>query len=59
MCMMSGNAQLRVELAAIQIANYTDANIIAVTRTSKKRERLLEAGAAHVIAPNSMISLLK
>jgi NADPH:quinone reductase-like Zn-dependent oxidoreductase len=37
-------------LAAIQIANYAGATPIALTRTSAKKEQLLEAGAAHVIA---------
>jgi NADPH:quinone reductase-like Zn-dependent oxidoreductase len=37
-------------LAAIQIANYAGATTIALTRTSAKKQRLLDAGAAHVIA---------
>ena len=37
-------------LAAIQITNYVGATPIALTRTSTKKEQLLEAGAAHVIA---------
>ncbi len=37
-------------LAAIQITNYAGATPIALTRTSTKKEQLLEAGAAHVIA---------
>jgi NADPH:quinone reductase-like Zn-dependent oxidoreductase len=43
-------ASSSVGLAAIQIANYAGATSIALTRTSAKRRRLLEAGAAHVIA---------
>jgi NADPH:quinone reductase-like Zn-dependent oxidoreductase len=36
-------------LAAIQIANYAGATPIALTRTSEKKQRLHEIGAAHVI----------
>jgi len=43
-------ASSSVGLAAVQIANYAGATSIALTRTSAKRNRLLEAGAAHVIA---------
>ena len=43
-------AQSSTGLAAIQITNYTGATPIALTRTSTKKEQLLEAGAAHVIA---------
>ena len=43
-------ASSSVGLAAIQIANYAGATSIALTRTSAKRKRLIEAGAAHVIA---------
>jgi NADPH:quinone reductase-like Zn-dependent oxidoreductase len=43
-------ASSSVALAAIQIANYAGATTIALTRTSEKREQLLKAGAAHVIA---------
>ncbi|MEJ0003809.1 MAG: zinc-binding dehydrogenase [Pararobbsia sp.] len=43
-------ASSSVGLAAIQIANYAGATAIALTRTSKKRQQLLDAGAAHVIA---------
>jgi NADPH:quinone reductase-like Zn-dependent oxidoreductase len=43
-------ASSSVGLAAIQIANYAGATSIALTRTSAKREQLLAAGAAHVIA---------
>jgi NADPH:quinone reductase-like Zn-dependent oxidoreductase len=43
-------ASSSVGIAAIQIANMVGATAIAVTRTSAKREALLETGAAHVIA---------
>ena len=43
-------ASSSVGLAAIQIANHLGAIPIATTRTSHKKERLLQAGAAHVIA---------
>jgi NADPH:quinone reductase-like Zn-dependent oxidoreductase len=43
-------ASSSVGLAAIQIANYAGATPIALTRTSDKKKRLQEAGAAHVIA---------
>jgi NADPH:quinone reductase-like Zn-dependent oxidoreductase len=43
-------ASSSVGLAAIQIANYTGATTIALTRTTKKKKQLIEAGAAHVIA---------
>ncbi|WP_231618554.1 zinc-dependent alcohol dehydrogenase family protein [Nonomuraea sp. SBT364] len=39
-----------VGLAAIQIANHLGATPIAVTRTAAKATRLLQAGAAHVVA---------
>jgi NADPH:quinone reductase-like Zn-dependent oxidoreductase len=39
-----------VGLAAIQIANYAGATPIALTRRSAKKQQLLDAGAAHVIA---------
>src|SRR5712672_2559453 len=39
-----------VGLATIQIANYTGATTIALTRISTKKQQLLDAGAAHVIA---------
>jgi NADPH:quinone reductase-like Zn-dependent oxidoreductase len=39
-----------VGLAAMQIANYAGATSIALTRTSDKKKRLHEVGAAHVIA---------
>jgi NADPH:quinone reductase-like Zn-dependent oxidoreductase len=43
-------ASSSVGLAAIQIANHAGATPIALTRTSDKKKRLHEAGAAHVIA---------
>jgi NADPH:quinone reductase-like Zn-dependent oxidoreductase len=43
-------ASSSVGLAAIQIAKYAGATPIAMTRTSAKKQQLLEAGAAHVIA---------
>ncbi len=43
-------ASSSVGLAAIQIANYAGATSIALTRTSAKKQQLLDAGAAHVIA---------
>jgi NADPH:quinone reductase-like Zn-dependent oxidoreductase len=43
-------ASSSVGLAALQIANYAGATSIALTRTSSKRQQLLDAGAAHVIA---------
>lgn len=42
-------ASSSVGLAAIQIANKIGATAIAVTRTSAKKQALLDAGAAHVI----------
>src|SRR5690349_2699979 len=39
-----------VGLAAIQVANHLGAVPVATTRTSAKSQRLLDAGAAHVIA---------
>jgi len=47
-------ASSSVGLAAIQIANYAGATSIALTRTSEKRRRLLEAGAGHVIATDEV-----
>jgi NADPH:quinone reductase-like Zn-dependent oxidoreductase len=38
-----------VGLAAIQIANYAGAITIALTRTSAKRQALVDAGAKHVV----------
>jgi NADPH:quinone reductase-like Zn-dependent oxidoreductase len=43
-------ASSSVGLAAIQIANLLGAIPVALTRTSEKRQALLAAGAAHVIA---------
>ena len=43
-------ASSSVGLAAIQIANHLGAIPIATTRTTDKKQRLLQAGAAHVIA---------
>jgi NADPH:quinone reductase-like Zn-dependent oxidoreductase len=43
-------ASSSVGLAAIQFANYLGATPIALTRTSAKRQQLLDAGAKHVIA---------
>ena len=43
-------ASSSVGLAAIQIANYAGATTIALTRTSAKKQQLLDAGSAHVIA---------
>jgi NADPH:quinone reductase-like Zn-dependent oxidoreductase len=43
-------ASSSVGLAAIQVANYAGATPIALTRTSAKKQQLLDAGAAHVIA---------
>jgi NADPH:quinone reductase-like Zn-dependent oxidoreductase len=43
-------ASSSVGLAAIQITNYAGATSIALTRTSDKKQQLLDAGAAHVIA---------
>ena len=43
-------ASSSVGLAAIQIANSVGATAIAVTRTSAKKQALLDAGAAEVVA---------
>ncbi|PKR87890.1 NADPH:quinone reductase [Pleomorphomonas diazotrophica] len=43
-------ASSSVGLAAIQTANRVGATPIAVTRTSAKRQALLDAGAAHVVS---------
>ncbi|MDB6143634.1 MAG: NADPH:quinone reductase [Pseudomonas sp.] len=43
-------ASSSVGLAAIQLANMVGAKPIALTRTGAKRQQLLDAGAAHVIA---------
>lgn len=45
-----GAASSSVGLAAIQLAGYAGATTIALTRTSRKKSRLEEIGAAHVIA---------
>ncbi|MER8584195.1 zinc-dependent alcohol dehydrogenase family protein [Mesorhizobium sp. M1338] len=42
-------ASSSVGLAAVQIANSVGATTIAVTRTSAKKQALLNAGAAHVV----------
>ncbi|MCY0853774.1 zinc-binding dehydrogenase [Cupriavidus sp. D39] len=47
-------ASSSVGLAAIQISNYAGATPIALTRTSGKKQQLLEAGAAHVIATDEV-----
>jgi NADPH:quinone reductase-like Zn-dependent oxidoreductase len=47
-------ASSSVGLAAIQITNYAGATSIALTRTSAKRQQLLDAGAAHVIATQEL-----
>jgi len=51
-------ASSSVGLAAIQLANYAGATPIAFTRTSAKKARLLEAGAAHVVATEE-VDMLK
>ena len=43
-------ASSSVGLAAIQVTNAIGAKSVALTRTSEKREELLKAGAAYVIA---------
>jgi NADPH:quinone reductase-like Zn-dependent oxidoreductase len=43
-------ASSSVGLAAIQIANLAGATTIALTRTSAKKQQLLDIGATHVIA---------
>ena len=47
-------ASSSVGIAAIQMANYAGATPIALTRTSAKSEKLLAAGAAHVIATDEV-----
>jgi NADPH:quinone reductase-like Zn-dependent oxidoreductase len=47
-------ASSSVGLAAIQVANYAGATPIALTRTSAKKQQLLNAGAAHVIATEEL-----
>lgn len=46
-------ASSSVGLAAIQIANHIGAIPIATTRTDGKKQRLLDAGAAHGINPEA------
>jgi NADPH:quinone reductase-like Zn-dependent oxidoreductase len=43
-------ASSSVGLAAMQLANFAGATPVALTRTSAKRQQLLDAGARHVIA---------
>lgn len=47
-------ASSSVGLAAIQIAAYAGATPIALTRTSAKKQLLLDAGATHVIATDEV-----
>jgi NADPH:quinone reductase-like Zn-dependent oxidoreductase len=47
-------ASSSVGLAAIQVANHAGATSVALTRTSAKRQQLLAAGAAHVIATDEV-----
>ncbi|CAN7759610.1 zinc-dependent alcohol dehydrogenase family protein [Caballeronia sp. LjRoot31] len=47
-----GAASSSVGQAAIQIANMVGATPVALTRSSQKRQALLDAGAAHVLAGN-------
>src|SRR5471032_1465515 len=47
-------ASSSVGLAAIQITNYAGATPVALTRTSAKKQQLLDAGAAHVIATDEV-----
>src|SRR5476651_1476628 len=47
-------ASSSVGLAAIQITNYAVATPVALTRTSAKKQQLLDAGAAHVIATDEV-----
>jgi NADPH:quinone reductase-like Zn-dependent oxidoreductase len=47
-------ASSSVGLAAIQLSRYAGATPIALTRTSEKKARLLEAGAAHVVATDEV-----
>ena len=42
-------ASSSVGLAAVQIARYAGAKVIALTRTSAKKQQLLDIGASHVI----------
>jgi NADPH:quinone reductase-like Zn-dependent oxidoreductase len=43
-----------VGLAAIQIANYAGATTIALTRTSAKKQALIDAGAKHVVVTDEV-----
>jgi NADPH:quinone reductase-like Zn-dependent oxidoreductase len=43
-------ASSSVGMAALQLTNYAGATPIALTRTAAKKDRLLQAGAAYVIA---------
>jgi NADPH:quinone reductase-like Zn-dependent oxidoreductase len=47
-------ASSSVGIAAIQLANLVGAVPIALTRTNEKRQRLLDAGAKHVIASSEV-----
>lgn len=47
-------ASSSVGLAAIQIANLAGATTIALTRTSAKKQQLLDLGAKHVIATDEV-----
>jgi NADPH:quinone reductase-like Zn-dependent oxidoreductase len=47
-------ASSSVGLAEVQIANYAGATTIALTRTSAKKQQLLEIGATHVIATDEV-----
>ncbi|GAB2781739.1 zinc-dependent alcohol dehydrogenase family protein [Halomonas shantousis] len=49
-CVIITAASSSVGLAAFQVAKQVGATVIATTRTSAKRDSLLEAGADHVIA---------
>lgn len=46
-------ASSSVGLAAIQVANWVGARVIATTRSTTKSQRLLAAGAGHVIVTGS------
>lgn len=46
-------ASSSVGLAAVQIARYAGANVIALTRTSAKKQQLLDIGASHVIVTDN------
>jgi len=49
-CVVITAASSSVGLAAIQIANMVGATPIAVSRTSDKKQALIDSGAAHVVA---------